>query len=124
MGITEEILLVDMRIWCIKIGIVLVWHYLQFYIPFKNFSLIWRRHHCRWRAAKFRPKLCAQGLWAGRDLYRVTPAVTQGLGFCGLIGRTRAFSYLLRRTRECEGPILTQILTRRFYSNCTFQMKY
>jgi hypothetical protein len=23
------------------------------YVPLKNFSLIWRRHHCRWRAAKF-----------------------------------------------------------------------
>jgi hypothetical protein len=51
--------------------------YLQFYVPFKNFSLIWRRHHCQWRAAKFRPMLGAQGLWAGRDLYRATPAVTR-----------------------------------------------
>jgi hypothetical protein len=33
---------------------------LQFYVPLKNFSLIWRRHHCRWRAAKFRPMLGAQ----------------------------------------------------------------
>jgi hypothetical protein len=29
--------------------------YLWFYVPPKNISLIWRRHHCRWRAAKFRP---------------------------------------------------------------------
>jgi hypothetical protein len=28
----------------------------------------------RWRAAKFRPMLGAQGLWVGRDLYRATPA--------------------------------------------------
>jgi hypothetical protein len=34
-----------------------------------------RRHHCRWRAVKFKPILGAQGLWAGRDLYRATPAV-------------------------------------------------
>ena len=40
--------------------------YLWFYVPLKNFSLIWRRHHCRWRAAKFRPMLGAQGLWEGR----------------------------------------------------------
>jgi hypothetical protein len=40
------------------------------------FIYIWRRHHRRWRAAKFRPMLVAQGLWAGRDLYRPTPAVT------------------------------------------------
>jgi hypothetical protein len=31
--------------------------YLQFYVPLKNISLIWRRHHCQWRAAKFRPML-------------------------------------------------------------------
>jgi hypothetical protein len=29
--------------------------------------------------------LGAQGLWAGRDLYRATPAVTRDLGFSGLI---------------------------------------
>ena len=38
--------------------------YLWFCVPLKNISLIWRRHHCRWRAAKFRPMLGAQGLWA------------------------------------------------------------
>jgi hypothetical protein len=41
-----------------------------FYVPLKNISPIWRRHHYRWRTAKFRPMLGAQGLWAGRDLYR------------------------------------------------------
>ena len=55
----------------------------KFYLPLKNFSLIWIRHHCRWS----RPMLGAQGLWAGRDLYRATPAVTWGLGFSGLIPR-------------------------------------
>jgi hypothetical protein len=54
--------------------------YLRFYVPPKNFSLIWRRHHCRRRAAKFRPMFGAQGLWAGRDLYHATPAVTRDLG--------------------------------------------
>jgi hypothetical protein len=49
-------------------------------------SLMWRRHHCRWRAAKFRPMLGTQGLWAGRNIYRATPAVTRDLGFSGLIG--------------------------------------
>jgi hypothetical protein len=87
--------------------------YLQFYVPLKNFSLIWRHHHCRWRAAKFRPMLGAQGLWAGRDLYRATPAVTLDLDFSSLIRRTTPFSRLLRYTRGCGGPILTRILTRR-----------
>jgi hypothetical protein len=54
--------------------------YLLFYVPLKNISLIWRRHHCRWRAAKFRPMLGAHGLWAGRDLYRATPTVTRDTG--------------------------------------------
>jgi hypothetical protein len=44
--------------------------FLRFYVPLKNFSLIGRRHHCRWRATKFSPMLGAQGLWAGRDFYR------------------------------------------------------
>jgi hypothetical protein len=87
--------------------------YLGFYVPLKNFSLIWRRHHCRWRAAKFRPMLGAQGLWAGRDLYRTTPAVTRGLGCSGLIRRTAPFSRLVRHTRGCGGSILTRILTGR-----------
>jgi hypothetical protein len=52
-----------------------------------------------------------QGLWAGRDLYRVTPVVTQDLGFSGLIRRTAPFSRLLRHTRRCGGSILTLILT-------------
>jgi hypothetical protein len=50
-------------------------------VPLKNCSLIWRRHHCRWRAAKLRPMLGAQGFWAGRDLYHATPAVTRDLSF-------------------------------------------
>jgi hypothetical protein len=77
--------------------------YLRFYVPLKNLSLIWRRHHSRWRAAKFRPMLGAQGLWAARDLYRATPAVTRNLGFSGLIRRTAPFSRLLWHTRGCGG---------------------
>ena len=26
---------------------------LEFFVPLENFSLIWKRHHCRWRAANF-----------------------------------------------------------------------
>jgi hypothetical protein len=85
--------------------------YLRFYVSLNNFSLILRCHHCRWRAAKFRPMLGAQGLWAGRDLYRATPAVTRDLGFSGLIRRTASFSRLLRHTRGRGESILTQILT-------------
>jgi hypothetical protein len=55
--------------------------------------------------------LGAQGLLAGRDLYRAIPAVTRGLGFSGLIRRTAPFSRLLRHTRICGEAILTGILT-------------
>jgi hypothetical protein len=91
------------------------WLFLLFYVPLKNISLIWRRHHCRWRAAKFRPMLGAQGLWAGRDRFRATPAVTRGLSFSGLIRRTAPFSRLLRHVWRCRGPILTRILTGSWF---------
>jgi hypothetical protein len=92
---------------------------LRFYVPLKNISPIWRRHHCRWRAAKFRPMLDAQGHWAGRDLYCATPAATRDLGFFGLIRRTAPFCRLLRHTRGCGGSILTRILTGRInYIKC------
>jgi hypothetical protein len=84
--------------------------YLRFFVPLKNFSLIWRRHHCRWRAAKFRAML---GLWAGRDLYRATPAVTQDLWFSGLIRGIDPFSRRLRITRECGGSFHGAFRPRR-----------
>jgi hypothetical protein len=60
---------------------------------------------------KCRPMLSAQGLWAGRDLYRATPTVTRDLGFSCLIWRTAPISHLLRHAWGCGGPILTWILT-------------
>jgi phage FluMu protein Com len=98
---------------------------------------LWRRHHCRWRAVKNRPMLGAQGLWAGRDLYLATPAVTRDLGFSGLIRMAACsiplktqngvwriyfcpdshgspFSHLLRHTRGYGGPFLTRIPTGIF----------
>ena len=39
------------RSWKIFVGFFCV------FVPLENFSLIWRRHHCRWRAAKL--DLCA-----------------------------------------------------------------
>jgi hypothetical protein len=55
--------------------------------------------------------LGAQGLWAGRDLYRATPAVTRDFVFSGLIRRNAPFSRLLRHTRGRGGPILIQMFT-------------
>jgi hypothetical protein len=70
----------------------------------------WRHYHYRWRAAKFRPMLGAQGLWSERDLYRAKPAVTRGLSFSGLIRRMAPFSRLFRHTRGCGGSNLIRIL--------------
>jgi hypothetical protein len=76
--------------------------YLLFYAPLNKFSLIWRHHHCQWRAAKFRPMLGAQNLWAGWDLYRATPAVTED--FAALIWRTATLSCLLQHVTS-QAPI-------------------
>jgi hypothetical protein len=59
--------LVFFLVWRIKRKIYWLIHYLLFHVPLRNSSLIRRRHHYQWRAAKFRPMLGAQGLWAGRD---------------------------------------------------------
>ena len=51
---------------------------LKFFVPLENFSLIWRRHLCRWRAVKF--DLCSELmaieqfslshlLWQGASVY-------------------------------------------------------
>ena len=86
--------------------------YLLFYVTLENVSLMWRRYHCRWRAAKFRPMFGIQGLRAGRNLFRATPVVTQDLGFSGLIRMTAPFSHhLLQHERGCWEPILTRTRT-------------
>jgi hypothetical protein len=60
---------------------------------------------------QYRPMLGAQNPLGRGDLYRATPAVTQSLGFSGLIRSTAPFCRLLRHTRGCGGSVLTQIIT-------------
>jgi hypothetical protein len=48
-------------------------------------------HHYRWQGCKFWPMLGAQGLWAGRDLYRTTPTATRDLGLYGLVRKTGTY---------------------------------
>jgi hypothetical protein len=67
-----------------------------------GFTSCSRIFHFHRMAAKFRPMLGAQGLWAGRDLYRATDTVTQGLDFSDLIQRNAPFSRLLQHTRGVE----------------------
>jgi hypothetical protein len=52
------------------------------------FQLSGGSRHYRWHGCKSRPMLGAQGLWAGRDLYRATPTATRDLGLYGLIRKT------------------------------------
>jgi hypothetical protein len=63
------------------------------------------------KGCKFQTYARSQDLWAGRDLYRATPAVTRGLGFPDLIRRTAPFCRLLRHTGGCGESILARILT-------------
>jgi hypothetical protein len=74
------------------------------------FQLYLRHQHYWWRVAKFWLMFSAQGLWAGRDFYHATPAVTRGLGFSCLI-RTTPYNRLLWLPKGCGGPILTRTLT-------------
>jgi hypothetical protein len=76
--------------------------YLWFYAPLKNISLLWRRHHCRWRAAKFWPMLGAQGLWAGRDLYRATPAETAPMYCCTYVQFIVTSYYNVVNNNKCR----------------------
>ena len=56
----------------------------EFFVPLENFSLIWRRHHYRWRAANFWPeqsgKIAIPKIWmrsTWSDSFRVTIGVKQ-----------------------------------------------
>jgi hypothetical protein len=84
---------------------------LLFCVPLKNFPFIWRRHHYEWRAAKFRLMLGALGLWAGRDLYGITPLQHKASVFPVSSKGPTPFSCLLRHIKGCWRPILTRILT-------------
>ena len=37
----------------VVVVVVVIIIYLELIVPLGNFSVIWRRHHCRWRAANF-----------------------------------------------------------------------
>jgi hypothetical protein len=50
----------------------------------------------------------SQSLWAGRDLYRGTPAVTRGLGFSGLVKRITPISRRLQHGRGCGKPFFSE----------------
>ena len=75
----------------------------EFIVPLENFSLTWRRHHCRWRAANF--DLCSvlmameqwgffnvpHLLWQGPTLYKSHHTHTQ----CRAFGRKAVATFFL-----------------------------
>jgi hypothetical protein len=79
--------------------------YLLIYVTLKNFSLIWRIHHCWWRAAKFRPMLGAQGIWAGGSLSCHT---------CCSMGSWFFLSHL--KESLIQSPLTTRMGMQRTYS--------
>ena len=107
-------------------------------VPLENISLIdtetsWRRHHCRRRAAKFRPMFGPPGFWDGRDHYRATSAVTRDLAFCGLIRRAGLYILIIKtlQTEKTDSIAmrLTYLLTDEnqyiyMYSHCIYSSFY
>jgi hypothetical protein len=88
--------------------------YLRFYVPLKNISLIWRRQHYLWRAAKFRSILGAQGL----SLSCHTCCDTGRRFFLSHPKDRPIQSPLTTYEGGCGGSILTRILTGfKFNSN-------
>ena len=61
--------------------------------------LVW--WSCRWRAAKCRPMLGANCLWAGRDLYRAISAVTQDVAFAAF-GLGNSYPHTRFHARLCR----------------------
>ena len=93
-------------------GIFLVPHLLWHEASVFPVSFEWPPHlitsYCWWRAGKLRPMLGIQGLWAGKDLYCATYAVTRGLSFPSLVQWTAPFSHLLRHARGVQGKYSNQ----------------
>ena len=59
-----------------------------FFYPFKNFSLTWRRHNDRWKAANFDLHICLGPLSSEGSL-QATPTVTQNIRIRWSSPRTR-----------------------------------
>ena len=49
------------------------------FVPLENFSLIWRRHHCRWRAANF--DLCSELMVIEQWGFFIVPHLLRHMAF-------------------------------------------
>lgn len=72
------------------------------YFFFEITSLIWKRLHCRWTAAKFTITIGAYVLWNRRNLYCVIPAMTRDRNLHGLIRETVPYLSRWRQSRVTE----------------------
>jgi hypothetical protein len=105
--------------------------YLRFYIPVKNFSLIWRCHHYWWKAVKFRPMLHSGPNWTfsschtccdmGPRFFRshlkdcpIQPPFMTHKGMWSIYSNSdphfSTFSRLVRHTRGCGVSMLIRII--------------
>ena len=68
--------------------------FLEFIVQLENFSLIWRRHYCRWRAANFNlcSALMAIGQWG---FFSVRHLLGHGTSVIMVISEDPWHSYLL-----------------------------
>ena len=85
----------------------LTWLFVCFFVPLGNFSLIWRRHHCRWRAANFDAcsALMALEQW---EFFSVPHLLWQGASVYGhLQGPMTITPNVERLTVELSLPVLT-----------------
>jgi hypothetical protein len=95
---------------------------LLFYVPLKNFSLIWRRHYYQWRAQNLRPMLGAQGLWAGRDLYIMPHLLWHRASVFLVSSEGPPHSVVSYDTLGgCRGSILTRILMGKNFLTCSWR---
>ena len=67
----------------------------EFFVPLENFLLIWRRHHCRWRAACF--NLCSAPMAIEQwGFFSVPHLLEHGLPFLIVTSEDPWHSHLLR----------------------------
>ena len=102
----------------------LIFVFLEFFVPLENFSLIWRRHHCRRRAANF--DLCSAlmvieqwGFFSVPHLLWHGASVNNG----HLRGPVTLTPIAERLAVELSLPVLTTGLSRLRFEHQTFRLR-
>ena len=83
---------------------------LEFFVPFEKFSLIWKGHHCRWRAANF--DLCSALLAIEQSgFFRVPHLLWHGTSFYN--GHLRGHATLSSNAESLAVELLLPVLTNK-----------